>query len=162
MRSLLVLVLVAGCESKIDKLDKALDKMGDKVKDNSVVQKVDNSLDKLDTDEASGHLAKAKEMVAKGEDPAETCSWVTRAGGNAATETVRELEKVCQVDVPLGRATRAVIAAEKAKAEQPSAPSLTECSSDDWANMKIKLEGSGDARWPDLKSRWAKACPDEK
>ena len=165
MRTALLLIALSACESKVDKLDKALDKLEDKVKSNSVVDKVDKGLDKLDSDEASTHLAKAKEMVGKGEDPAEACSWADRAGTNAATDTVKELTKLCQLDVPLGRATRAVAAAEKAKAEQPSAPSFTECSSDDWAAMKTKLEGgafASDARWTDLKARWVKVCPDAK
>lgn len=159
MRSAWLLVLVLGCESKIDKLDKAIDKMEDKVKNNTVVQKVDKGLDKLDTDEASDHLTKAKEMIAKGEEPMEACSWVDRAGASSAQDTVKQLQKLCQVDVPLTKATKAVVAAEKAKAEQPSAPSLTECSSDDWAAMKPKLEGTSDSRWGDLKARWAKVCP---
>lgn len=160
MRSALLLVLVlSGCESKIDKLDKAIDKMEDKVKSNTVVNKVDKGLDKLDTDEASGHLATAKEMVAKGESPMEACAWADRAGASSAQDTVKELKKLCSVDVPLAKATKAVVAAEKAKAEQPSAPSLTECSSDDWAAMKTQLEGTSDARWNDLKARWAKVCP---
>jgi len=165
MRSVLLLVMlgtIAGCESKVDKLDQALDRLEDKVKSNSTVQKVDKGLDKLDSDEATGHLAKAKEMIAKGEEPAEACSWVTRAGTNTATDAVKELDKLCQVDVPLGRATRAVVAAEKAKAEQPSAPSFTECSSDEWAQTKAKLDGSSfasDARWSELKTRWSKVCP---
>jgi phage shock protein A len=157
MRSVLLVVLLMGCESKIDKIDKTIDKLEDKVKNNATVQKVDKGLDKLDSDEASGHLTKAKEMIAKGEDPAEACSWVDRAG--TATDTTKELDKLCKVDVPMARATKAVVAAEKAKAEQPSAPSLTECSSDDWAAMKTKLEGSSDARWADLKARWSKVCP---
>lgn len=162
MRTALLLLALTACESKLDKLDKAIDKMGDKVKDNTVVSKVDKGLDKLDSDEASTHLAKAKEMIGKGEDPAEACSWVTRAGTSAATDTVKELDKLCQLDAPLARATRAVVAAEKAKAEQPSAPSFTECSSDDWAAMKTKIEGgsfASDSRWTDLKTRWTKVCP---
>ncbi len=158
MRSalLLVVVLILGCESKIDK---AIDRMEDKVKSNTVVQKVDKGLDKLDTDEASDHLTKAKEMVAKGEEPMEACSWADRAGASSAQDTVKQLQKLCQVDVPLTKASKAVVAAEKAKAEQPSAPSLTECSSDDWAAMKTKLEGTSDSRWGELKARWAKVCP---
>ncbi len=159
MRTALFLLALTACESKIDK---AIDKMGDKVKDNTVVQKVDKGLDKLDSDEATTHLAKAKEMIGKGEDPAEACSWADRSAGNSATDAVKELSKLCQLDVPLGRATRAVITAEKAKAEQPSAPSLTECSSDDWAAMKTKIEGGAfatDSRWGELKARWTKVCP---
>lgn len=163
MRSALFLViLAAGCESKVDKLDQAIDKLGDKVKDNTVVQKVDKGLDKLDSDEASDHLAKAKEMIGKGEEPHEACSWVARAATSSATDTVKELARLCALDVPLARATKAVVAAEKAKAEQPSAPSLTECSSDDWAAMKTKIEGgafASDARWGDLVARWNKVCP---
>ena len=162
MRTALLLIALTACESKVDN---AIDKLEDKVKNNTVVQKVDKGLDNLDRDEASTHLAKAKEMVGKGEDPAEACSWAERAGTNAATDTVKELAKLCQLDVPLARATRAVAAAEKAKAEQPSAPSFTECSSDDWAAMKTKLEGgafASDSRWADLKARWAKVCPDAK
>jgi hypothetical protein len=59
------------------------------------------------------------------------------------------------------RARRALAAAEKARAEQKDAPSLTECSSDEWAAVKTKLdaEHSGKAEWTDVKARWAKACP---
>ncbi len=152
MRSVLLLVALTACDSKVEKLDKTIDNLGDKVKDNSVVKSVDKGLDTLDRDEASTHLAKAREMVGKGEDPAEACSWVTRAGTNTDTDTVKQLDKLCKLDVPLGAATKAVVAAEKAKAEQPQAPSQT----------KTKLEGSpfaSDARWADLKSRWTKVCP---
>lgn len=162
MRSVLLLIALTACDSKVDKLDKALDKMGDKVKDNSVVKSVDKGLDKLDSDEASTHLAKAKEMIGNGENPAEACSWVTRAGTNTATDAVKELDKLCKLDVPLAAATKAVVTAEKAKAEQPQAPSLTECSSDEWAQTKTKIEGSSfasDSRWTDLKGRWTKVCP---
>jgi hypothetical protein len=161
-RALWFVILIAGCESKIDKLDKAVDKLSDRVENN----RVSKGLDKLDRDDAAQHLAAAREAIGKGGEAAEDCSWVTRAGeGNdASRDTIKELGKLCNFDVPLGRASRAVIAAEKAKAEQPDAPSLTECSSDEWAASKRTLDGAfgGESRWTDLKGRWTKVCPDAK
>lgn len=161
-RTLWIAILIAGCESKVDKLDKAIDKLSERVENN----RVSKGLDKLDSEDAKQHLASAREAIAKGADAAEDCSWVTRAGeGNDATrDTIKELGKVCGFDVPLARATRAVVAAEKAKAEQPESPSLTECSSDEWATAKRTLEGAfaGEVRWTELKTRWTKACPDTK
>jgi hypothetical protein len=71
------------------------------------------------------------------------------------------LLQLCSYDVVMIRARRALTAAEKARAEQKDAPSLTECSSDEWASAKTKLDAdySGKAEWADFKARWAKACP---
>jgi len=153
-----LVVLTAACESKVDKLDKALDKLEDKVDNNRVAK----GLDKLDTDEAEQHLTSAREALSKGADPAEDCSWVARAGqGTDKTrDTVAQLDRLCRLELPLSRATKAVVAAEKAKAEQPEAPSLTECSSDEWAAAKKTLDAAfgGEATWKDLQARWTKVC----
>ncbi len=127
-----------------------------------VVNKVDNGLDKLDADEATTHLAAAKESISGGGDAAPDCAWansVTDATDAIRTQ-VKELRQLCSVDVPLAKATHAVVAAEKAKAEQPGAPSYTECSSDTWAKAKKQLDGSTEPRWTDLQTRWKKVCPD--
>lgn len=173
-RWIVVLAVLAACDSGSKSSGSATGQTapggGGATKDDSlkgkiveVGKKVDKGLDKLDTDEVSGHLAAAKQAVAGGTEPHEACSFAGRATPTDATKaSLDELKKVCELDVPLGRATRAVVAAEKAKAEQPQAPSLTECSSDDWSAMKTKIEGSphaGDARWTDLKARWTKVCP---
>jgi len=164
LRTLTIVAVIGGlgCESKVDKVDKALDKMADKIENNTVVKKVDQGLDKLDTGDAEQHLNAAREAIGNGGEAAEDCSWVARAGeGTEATrDTVKQLAKLCSFDVPLGRATRAVTAAEKAKAEQPEAPSLTECSSDEWAASQRTLDAAfgGESRWTDLKARWAKVC----
>ncbi len=159
--------LMLGCESKVDKLDKALDRMADKIDDNGVAR----GLDKLDADEAKTHLAHAKESIAAGDAAAEDCSWAARvedkgkdSATNATRDIVKQVNRLCTFDVPLGKATRALTAAEKAKAEQPEAPSLTECSSDDWAAAKRTLDDAfaGDAKWTALQGRWAKACPDSR
>ena len=128
-----------------------------------VAKRADKELDKLDTGEAGNHLAAAKQAVAAGTEPHEACSYAARTTPTEATKaTLDELRTVCDRDVPLGRATKAVVAAEQAKAAQPQAPSLTECSSDDWAAMKAKLDGGAHAAypaWADLKARWTKVCP---
>lgn len=166
-RWIVVLAVLVGCDSG----SKSSGSGGQAVaKDDSlkgkiveVGKKVDKGLDKLDTDEVSGHLAAAKQAVAGGTEPHEACSFAGRATPTDATKaSLDELKKVCELEVPLGRATRAVVAAEKAKAEQPQAPSFTECSSDDWSAMKTKIEGgahASDAKWAELKARWAKVCP---
>jgi hypothetical protein len=50
---------------------------------------------------------------------------------------------------------------EAARAEQPEAPALTECSSDEWPKAKTTLDRDfgAEPRWTDLKARWAKVCP---
>jgi hypothetical protein len=140
-----------------------------KAKAKEAVNKVDKAIDDLDADEAKQHLTNAKDAVAKGLDAAEDCAWAARIADDvvkdAIKDPVKELKRICSFDAPLAKATKAVTTAEKAKAEQPEAPSLTECSSDDWANMKRQIDGSPNAsepRWTDLKARWAKVCPDAK
>ena len=177
---LLVAVLSVGCESKgssgggggggataqgvgdrIDNageraVEKAKDMVPDKVK--SAVNAVDKGLDKLDSDEVNEHVKSAQEKIARGEEPHEDCSW---ARGAADSDGKKMLVQLCSYDVPMIRARRALTAAEKARAEMKDAPSLTECSSDEWAAAKAKLDAeySGKAEWNDFKARWAKACP---
>src|SRR5688572_7990321 len=150
-RYLVMVLLVVACDE------------GTKTKAKDTVNKVDKVMDKVDTDDAKEHLAKAKSTLAAGTDPAEDCSWVaSQTDTDATKDTLAELRKLCTFDAPLARAQAAVVRAEKAKQEQPEAPSLTECSSDDWAAMKTKLEASphaSDAKWTDLKARWSKVCP---
>ena len=155
MRCVLFVLLVVACESKVDKLDKALDKLEDKVENN----KVSKTLDKLDSDEANQHLTSARELIGKGGDAPEDCSWAQRTPAAPA-----ELVRLCTVDVPLAKATKAVTAAEAAKTAQPEAPSYTECSSDAWSAARRKLDDKlgSDPKWSDLKARWAKVCPDAK
>ncbi|HET9485274.1 MAG TPA: hypothetical protein VFO79_15030 [Xanthomonadales bacterium] len=153
MRTLLLVLLVCACDE------------GTKTKAKETVNKVDKVMDKVDTDDAKEHLAKAKSSLAAGTDPAEDCSWVASQTDTDATKpTLDELRKLCSLDAPLARAQAAVVRAEKAKAEQPEAPSLTECQSDDWAAMKTKLDGAhgSDPKWAELEARWAKVCPDQK
>ena len=136
---------------------------GTSVKDKVVNagKKVDKALDGLDADEANTHLANAKDAVGKGSDPAEDCSWVRGATSTDATaDAIKQLQALCATDVPLAKATKAVVAAETAKQEQPGAPSYTECSSDSWAKAKTQLASSTDSRWTYLQTRWKKVCPD--
>lgn len=136
---------------------------GIKSKVKGTVDKADKAVDKLEAGDAKEHLDKAKAQLATGTEPAEDCSWVARQTDTDATKpTLDELRTLCTLDVPLARAMPAVVRAERARAEVPDAPTLTECQSDDWPNMKAKLEASTDPRWADLKARWAKACPDQK
>jgi hypothetical protein len=152
-RVILLVVLAIGCD-------------GTKEKAKEAANKVDKAIDDLDVDEAKQHLSNAKDAIAKGLDAAEDCAWAARIADDVVKDTikdpVKELKRICSFDAPLARATKAVAAAEKAKQEQPEAPSYTECSSDDWANMKRQLDDgphAGDARWSELKARWAKVCP---
>jgi hypothetical protein len=137
-----------------------------KAKAKEAVDKVDKAIDNLDLDEAKQHLSNAKDAIAKGLDAAAECSWAAKVADDAAKdalkEPIKELKRICSFEAPLGKALKALQNAEKAKAEQPEAPSLTECSSDDWANMKRELDGgphANDPRWTELKTRWAKVCP---
>jgi hypothetical protein len=150
---LVVVLLLAACNEKTKKAKESVE---------GAVEKVDKVMDKDDKADVDSHLTHAKAEVAAGRDPAEDCSWVERQTGTAASLT--ELRAFCDWDAPLARATAAVVRAEKAKAEQPEAPTLTECQSDDWPAMKAKLDAktSTDPRWPDLEARWAKVCPDQK
>lgn len=148
----LALVLLAACEGGADKAKE-------------IGKKIDNVADKLDTSEAATHLAQAKEAVAKNTEPSEACSWLKSSAAQnaaaAAKPTIEELRVLCTRTVPLMRATTAVKAAEAARAEQPQAPSLTECSSDTWAKEKVALDRdfASDPLWTDLKARWEKICP---
>lgn len=150
--SMIVLALVA-CDE------------GTKSKVKETAGKVDKAVDKLDVDDAKQHLDDAKAALAKGAHPADACSWVaSQIDTDATKRTLDELRVLCDRDASLDRAKQAVVNAEKARAEIPEAPSLTECQSDDWANMKTKLEASyaSDPKWTELKARWAKVCPDQK
>jgi hypothetical protein len=178
-RMTLVLVLVLGlvaCKSA-ETVDNAAGKAGDKIdqlgdqavakakamvpdKVKSVANGIDRGLDQLDVDEAAQHLASARDAIAKSGRADEDCSWLQRAA--VATPATAELRTLCDREVPLARATRAVVAAEKARADQPGAPSLTECASDDWGAMQRRLDGGSaatDPRWVELKTRWATICP---
>jgi hypothetical protein len=172
---LLVGMLVA-CKAA-EKVDQATSGVGDRVDDlgdraaakakamvpdkvKQVGKAIDRGLDKLDSDEAAQHLASAKASVSGGGRADEDCSWLART--TVASAAVDELKTVCGLEVPLGRVTKAVSAAEQARAEQAGAPSLTECSSDEWAAVALKLDAAygAEPRWTALKARWAKVCPD--
>jgi hypothetical protein len=148
---LLAILLLVGCEDAKDKAK-------------SAARKVDNAVENLDVDEVKQHLQSAKDALARGAEAAEDCSWLERAGSvdNATVKSsLDELRKICGFAQPLARAARAVARAEKAKAEQPEAPSYTECSDDDWARVKAELDASphaSDPQWTDLKTRWSKVC----
>ena len=126
-----------------------------KAKVEAAVKKADQAVDKLDRDEAADMLASAKTALGQGTDPAEACTWVT--SHPAATE----LARLCSFAVPMRHATLAVTMAEKARAEQPEAPTLTECASDEWIKAKAKLDRdhASDAAWTALAARWTKICP---
>lgn len=126
-----------------------------KAKVESGVKKAEQVVDKLDRDEAAGHLAAAKAALAQGTDPAVPCTWVT------SHPEATELARLCSFDVPLRRATVAVTKAEKARAEVPDAPTLTECMSDEWTKAKQKLDGAyaSEPAWTALAARWTKVCP---
>jgi hypothetical protein len=142
LAAVLVLVAVAACDDGKAKVEAA-------------AQKVDHAVDKLDRDEAAGHLATARAALAANTDPAEACTWV------ASHPTATELARLCSFDVPMRHATMAVTAAEKARAEMPAAPSLTECSSDGWPAAKRALDRDhpGEPAWTALVARWATVCP---
>jgi hypothetical protein len=147
-----LVVLAAACDSGSSKVKE-------------IGKKIDDTVDRLDKDESAQNLAAAKEALAAGKEPVEPCSWASSSTANNAAASARpaidELRRLCSLDVPLLRATRAVTQAETARAEQPQAPSLTECSSDEWPKARTQLDRDhpGEARWTDLKARWAKACP---
>jgi len=137
-----LVTLVVGCDDGKAKVKAAGDK-------------VDQVVDKLDRDEAAQHLTTARAALAQNTDPAEACSWV------ASHPEATELKRLCSFDVPMRHATLAVTMAEKARAEQPQAPTLTECQSDEWTKAKAKLDRDhgSDAAWTALAARWAKLCP---
>ena len=152
-RALVGVALFAACDE------------GTKTKAKETVDKVDRVIDKSDVGDVDERITRVKAAVAEGREPAEECSWTDRTTETDATKTkLAELRRWCSFDVPIARAQAAVERAEKAKAEQPEAPSHTECQSDDWANMKTKIEAkhASEPRWTDLKARWAKVCPDQK
>ena len=131
LTTLALVLAVASCDSGSSKVKE-------------IGKKIDNAVETLDKDEAATHLAQAKDAVAKGTEPAEACTWVGSATAtNAAASarpTIDELRRLCSLDVPLMRATRALTAAEAARAEQQQAPSLTECSSDEWPKARTTLD----------------------
>lgn len=150
----LVALAAAGCDSG-----------NAKAKAKEIGGKVDHALDDLDRDAIAQRLADAKRDLASGGEPGEPCTWVVTAAADgvaaASQAAVTELRRLCSLDVPLGRATRAVTLAEAARAELPEAPSLTECSSDAWPKAKQRLDRdhANEPRWTELKARWAKVCP---
>ncbi|MCW5806640.1 MAG: hypothetical protein KIT31_30025 [Deltaproteobacteria bacterium] len=156
MRHALIVVLLvgAGCKDAQEKAKEA-------------VKKADNVVDKatsaLDLDEVQKRLATVKDALAKNLEALDDCGWASRAGdvADAAKAPLAELKKLCTLDLPLARAGRAVARVERAKQEQPEAPSYTECSDDDWPKVKKLLDDThpGEARWTDLKARWTKVCP---
>lgn len=139
---LALIVALGACDSAKSKVEAAADKAG-------------QAVDKLERDEAAGHLAAAKAALAGGTDPAEACTYV------ASHPEQAELRRLCSFDVPMRHATLAVTMAEKARAELPEAPTLTECQSDGWAKAKAALDRDhgSEAAWTALAARWAKACP---
>lgn len=126
-----------------------------KAKVESATRKADQVVDKLDRDEAADQLASARASLAQGTDPGEPCTWVT--SHPAATE----LARLCSFDVPMRHATLAVTMAEKARAEQPEAPMLTECSSDEWTRARQQLDRAhaSEPAWTALVARWSTICP---
>jgi predicted small secreted protein len=133
----------------------------------SAAKKVDQALDDLDTADVERHLANARDAIGRGVDAVEDCAWAATIAGDVAREAVKarspidELRRLCRFDAPLGRATRAVAKAERARAEQPEAPSLTECQSDDYARAARELDAAyaSEPRWTAVKTRWANVCP---
>ena len=160
MRRIRFLVLCVAALAACDEGDRS------KVKESAKAakDKVDRALDKLDVDEVNQKLAAVRDAIAKGLDTAVDCAWAARIGDQvlegAVKDPAAELRQLCSFDAPLGRATKAVTAAEKARAEQPEAPSLTECQSEQWDKAKAQLEPNFATapRWVDLKARWAKVC----
>ncbi|HEY5938672.1 MAG TPA: hypothetical protein VIU61_28670 [Kofleriaceae bacterium] len=146
-RILVLVSLVAGCDDPKGKVTGA-------------AKKADQALENLDKSEAAGHLAKAREAVAAGQEPHDACSWVARTT-DTSNQDVVQLRRVCKFEVPMQKARAAADKARKAREEQPEAPSLTECSSDDWAAAKkiLDAEFSDDATWSALKTSWTKVCP---
>lgn len=126
-----------------------------KDKINAATKKADEVVDKLERGEAADQLAAARASLAQGTDPGEPCTWVT------THPEATELARLCGFDLPMRHATLAVTMAEKARAEQPDAPTLTECSSDEWTRAKQKLDGAhaSEPAWTALAARWAKVCP---
>jgi hypothetical protein len=156
MRTIIVaLLLVVGCKEAQDK-----------AKD--VAKKADNAVDKatsaLDIDEIKKRLANAKEQLAKSLDALDDCGWAANANDASMKDDAKaglaELKKLCALDFPLARATRAVSRVEKAKQEQPEAPSYNECNDDDWPKVKKQLDDThgSEKRWTDLKARWTAVC----
>jgi hypothetical protein len=148
----LLLLVCAACEGGAEK-----------AKD--LGKKIDDTVTKLDTSEADTHLKQAHEQLAAGKEPVEACSWASSStANNAAAEarpSIDALRRLCSLEVPLTWAKRAVTAAETARAEQPQAPSLTECSSDDWPKAIARLDKDhpGEPRVTEIKARWTKVCP---
>ena len=140
-------VLVGGCDNSKAKVEAAADQAG-------------QAVDKLERDVVDGHLAAAKAALAADSEPAEPCTWAS-ANPAASQPAAVELRRLCSFDAPLRRATRAVVAAEKARAELPDAPSLTECQSETWSAAKRLLDRDHGAEptWTALATRWAKTCP---
>jgi hypothetical protein len=144
----LALVVAAGCKDGKEKMKEA-------------AKDVDKAIDDFDMDDAKQHLANAKDALGRGLDAVEDCSWAATVAADVVKDPITELRRLCSFDAPLGRATRAVEKAEKARAEQPEAPSLTECSSDGYAKAAKELDDkyATEPRWTAIKARWTKVCP---
>jgi hypothetical protein len=129
-----------------------------------VGQKIDDVATGLDESEAKGHLAAARQAFAAGKEAPEACSWASSSAATSVAASARAsvdaLRALCAVEVPLQRATRAVTMAETARAEQPQAPTLTECQSETWSQAAAVLDRdhAAEPRWTELKARWVKTC----
>lgn len=149
---LLIMFAFAGCDDGKAKVEKAVDKAG-------------QAVDKLENDEAQAHLAAAQQAFTAGKEAPEACSWAKSATADELAQRRRpdvvELRRLCAFETPLLRATTALKAAETARAEQPQAPTLTECQSETWSQAAAVLdrEHADSTRWAELKARWVKACP---
>jgi hypothetical protein len=157
--ALLALALCASAAACDDGASKAKEAV------NKADKAVDKAQEAIDGDEAGKQLAAASQAFAAGKEAPEACSWArsaaadqVAASGRASVATLRDL---CELETPLARALAAVEKAEKARAEQPQAPTLTECQSETWSQAAASLDGkyADNARWTGLKARWAKACP---
>lgn len=156
--ALLVLVLLSAsaCEDGASKAKEAVNK-ADKA--------VDKAQEALDGDEAGKQLAAASRAFAAGREAPEPCSWARSAAADqlaaSGRSNVASLRDMCDLETPLVRALAAVEKAEKARAEQAQAPTLTECQSETWSQAAAVLDGkyAANTRWNGLKARWAKACP---
>jgi hypothetical protein len=148
-RLVLALVLLAACDQAKE-----------------AAKKADHGLDSMQLDEVKASVTSVKANLAAGKDSLSDCAVGLRmsedVGDSAeAKALVAELRTLCNHDVPLASATRAVVEAEQARAARPAENPLSECYSAAWdtAVDKLDRDSKADAPWTALKERWAKACP---
>ncbi len=130
-----------------------------KVKDKA--DKVDKALDESDQSDFAERITEIRAAMTAGQSTTAKCAGALSLAEGDTSANANEIRTLCEHDVPLASATRAVEAAEKARAAAKPGDVVSECFEAAWetANDKLSAKHPTDPAFVALKDRWAKACP---